>query len=92
MPTRSEHTSRNGLSDNKPKYDAIRVCSYLSLEIGMKLTQVQHLVWDLCGEVGMNWELPWADISAGKKAKLYQAVSISAQLYYQGLPYSLSGL
>ncbi|KAI9454669.1 hypothetical protein BJY52DRAFT_1188790 [Lactarius psammicola] len=52
-----------GLSDNKPRYDAIR-----------------RLVRDLCGEVGINWELPWADISAAKKAKLYQAAC-------EGAPY-----
>ncbi|KAI9448641.1 hypothetical protein BJY52DRAFT_1228245 [Lactarius psammicola] len=41
---------------------------------------VKRLVRDLCGEVGINWELPWADISAAKKAKLYQAAC-------EGAPY-----
>ena len=31
---------------------------------------------DLIGEVGIQWELPWADIPTVKKAKLYQTVSL----------------
>ena len=31
---------------------------------------------DLIGEAGINWELPWGDVPAVKKAKLYQTVSM----------------
>ncbi|KAH8978699.1 hypothetical protein EDB86DRAFT_2836548 [Lactarius hatsudake] len=44
------------LSDDKPRYDAIR-----------------RLVRELVAAAGINWELPWAEIPARKKAKLYQA-------------------
>ncbi|KAI9451572.1 hypothetical protein BJY52DRAFT_1226577 [Lactarius psammicola] len=32
----------------------------------------KRLVRDLLGEAGVNWELPWSEVSAVKKAKLYQ--------------------
>jgi hypothetical protein len=40
-----------------------------------KLIIVQHLVRDLVGKVGINWEIPWSEIPATKKVKLYQVVS-----------------
>ncbi|KAN0139557.1 hypothetical protein V8E53_002586 [Lactarius tabidus] len=38
-----------------------------------KYDAIRRLVRDLVGEVGINWEVPWAEIPAVKKSKLYQA-------------------
>ncbi|KAI9458327.1 hypothetical protein BJY52DRAFT_1223446 [Lactarius psammicola] len=37
-----------------------------------KYDAIRRLVRDLIGEAGINWELPWSEVSAIKKAKLYQ--------------------
>ncbi|KAH9041067.1 hypothetical protein EDB85DRAFT_2140240 [Lactarius pseudohatsudake] len=34
---------------------------------------IRRCVTDLIGEAGINWELPWPQVPAVKKAKLYQA-------------------
>ncbi|KAI9433387.1 hypothetical protein H4582DRAFT_2082262 [Lactarius indigo] len=52
----------------------------VSIQVGMGLADdkprydaIRRFVRDLIGEAGINWELPWSDVPAVKKAKLYQA-------------------
>jgi hypothetical protein len=70
-----------GLSGNTKKYEtykAIQVSRYQKCTVQRELIWVlQRNLRDLAMNARINWEVPWAQVPARDKARLFEVVSTS---------------